>query len=113
MDNHKSDAQGVSAGAMTALPDPKDGGGAGLPKTATVPPAGCAATTTSGQGPHAPGRLTNALVAWQAEAGVTPVGLEEIRLDQNERLLVPFTTSIAPTTVHSSWRALSNCCRTK
>jgi hypothetical protein len=46
------------------------------------------------------GGLTNALEAWKQEAGAAPASVEEARLDQNERLVVPFTTSVARTQVH-------------
>jgi hypothetical protein len=95
-DNHKSDGQGV--GVMPH--PPRDVGDAALPKAATGfghdrPEGG-----VLGAIPPATGQLTDALAAWRAEAGAAPVGLEEVRLDQNERLLVPFTTSMARTTVH-------------
>jgi DNA adenine methylase len=54
----------------------------------------------AGPGAGAAARLTDALTKWSAEAGAAPAALEEVRIDQNERLLVPFTTSVAEVTVH-------------
>jgi hypothetical protein len=48
----------------------------------------------------APARVTDALSKWEAEAGQAPAGLAEIRLDANERLLVPFTTSVVEVQAH-------------
>ena len=47
-----------------------------------------------------PNRQTDALSKWEAESGAAPTALEEIRLDQNERLLVPFTTSVEEIGLH-------------
>jgi hypothetical protein len=51
-----------------------------------------AATSTGG--------LTDGLAKWEAEARSAPAGLEEVRLDLNERLLVPFTTSVGQADTH-------------
>jgi hypothetical protein len=45
-------------------------------------------------------KTTNALCKWKAEAGGSPDGIDEVRLDQNERLLIPFTTSVVEIQVH-------------
>ena len=37
---------------------------------------------------------------WEGEAGHAPLALAEIRLDQNERLLVPFTTDVVEVQTH-------------
>src|SRR5262249_19030644 len=47
------------------------------------------------------GRLTDALELWQAEGpGAARPPLEGVRLDANERLLVPFTTSTRRVQLH-------------
>ena len=48
----------------------------------------------------APARVTDALTKWEAEAAQTPTSIAEIRLDGNERLVVPFTKSIVEAHVH-------------
>ncbi len=44
--------------------------------------------------------VTDAVSKWEAEAGQVPVGLAEIRLDGNDRLLIPFTASIVEVRTH-------------
>jgi hypothetical protein len=46
------------------------------------------------------GIVTDALSKWEAEAGTAPASLTEIRLDQNERLVTPFTTSVVEAVIH-------------
>jgi hypothetical protein len=46
------------------------------------------------------GLVTDALSKWEAEAGRAPASLAEIRLDQNERLVAPFTTSVGQAVIH-------------
>jgi hypothetical protein len=46
------------------------------------------------------GLVTDALAKWEAEAGAAPAPLAEIRLDQNERLVTPFTTSVVEAVIH-------------
>src|SRR5262249_49466669 len=46
------------------------------------------------------GLLFDATEKWAAEAGCVPASLAEIRLDQNERLVAPFTTSVVEAVVH-------------
>jgi hypothetical protein len=48
----------------------------------------------------APGRPTDAVAKWKAEAGAAPAPLAEVRLDPSERLLIPFTTDIVEAQVH-------------
>jgi hypothetical protein len=83
-----------------------------LPTAEAVFPHGRTAGVP-GAAPPPTGQLTDALAAWRAEAGAAPVGLDEVRLDQNERLLIPFTTSMARTTVHyldfTSFRGYVRC----
>jgi hypothetical protein len=45
-------------------------------------------------------QVTDALSKWEAEAASAPTGVTEIRLDANERLLIPFTTSVVEVPVH-------------
>src|SRR5262249_19640382 len=46
------------------------------------------------------GPVTDALTKWRAEAGCGSVCFEELRLDANERLAIPFTTSVEEVAVH-------------
>jgi hypothetical protein len=46
------------------------------------------------------GRLFDAVEKWETEAGRAPASLAEIRLDQNERLVVPFTTNVGEVAIH-------------
>jgi hypothetical protein len=51
--------------------------------------------------PRTPGRLFNALEAWDAEAGSQNFSsLSALRLDANERLLVPFSVQMQHAEVH-------------
>lgn len=47
------------------------------------------------------GRQIGALAKWAQEAGAAPTTLPEIRLDESERLLVPFAVSAGEATVAS------------
>jgi hypothetical protein len=51
---------------------------------------------------HAPlGQLVDGLALWDSEAAeVAPAGLETVRLDQNEHLLIPFTEGMVRVTLH-------------
>jgi len=44
--------------------------------------------------------VIDAAAKWAREAGAAPASLEEIRLTQNERLLIPFTSSIEEIDLH-------------
>jgi hypothetical protein len=46
------------------------------------------------------GRLTDALAKWEAGAGPAPTSLEEIRIDLNERLLIPFCLEVGEAVTH-------------
>src|SRR5262245_17043423 len=46
------------------------------------------------------GLLFDGVAKWEAEAGHAPASLTEIRLDQNERLVIPFTTSVGQAVIH-------------
>jgi hypothetical protein len=51
--------------------------------------------------PKSRGGLTEALSAWDAECGAqAPSPLEAIRLDANERIVIPFTTSMQRVETH-------------
>jgi hypothetical protein len=52
-----------------------------------------------GEGP-ASRRVPDALAKWKAEAAAASPALEEVRLDQNEKLVVPFTTSVVEVALH-------------
>jgi len=43
---------------------------------------------------------TDALTKWETEANQLPAGLDEIRLDGNERLVIPFTPSVVEVQTH-------------
>ena len=45
-------------------------------------------------------QATDALALWGTEVNTSPVNLSVIRLDGNERLVIPFTTTIARVKVH-------------
>jgi hypothetical protein len=45
-------------------------------------------------------QVTDALAKWKAEAAVAAAALEEVRLDQNEKLVVPFSTSVVEVALH-------------
>jgi hypothetical protein len=50
--------------------------------------------------PAPPGHLTDALEKWAAETGSGQSELAQVRIDQNERLLIPFCTSVSEARIH-------------